>query len=433
MDLDFFKKTRILDGGMGQELLSKGLISKGTLWSASAILDKKFHNLVVETHLSFINSGADVILTNTFSTRRIRLIKNKVEEHFNYVNEQSCLLALEAKKTSKKNILIAGSLPAQDDTYLEDTRNSKQIEKDFYDQAKIIGPHVDFFYLDVISSGREIDIASNVALKLSKPVLVGMHLKKNNLLPSGETISEVFQKYKNNNWIGLISACVSPEIVESSISEIIKLNIPFGFKANLWGIDEPTPVKTFNTAKPNEIGTNPNIALGKRNDISAKKFYDFSKKIKENGATILGGCCETNPKHKGNRMNALANELQIKDYLRALMKEYPSVKDIVPSQTQIDEIRKVLKSFSDELDRMRLTKGEIDRGLRANKTHLSKKINEYSNIINEELNVARSELKELTKPESEKLQRQMLTLSNRLTKLEKRLKIIEDDWSDVDC
>ena len=297
MDLDFFKQTRILDGGMGQELLSKGLISKGTLWSASAILDKKFHNLVVETHLSFINSGADVILTNTFSTRKIRLIKNKVEEHFNYVNEQSCLLAIEAKKVSKKNILIAGSLPAQDDTYLEDTRSSKQIEKDFYDQAEIIGPHVDFFYLDVISSGREIDIASNVALKLNKPVLIDINLKKNNLLPSGETVSNVFQKYKNNNWIGLISACVSPEIVESSIFEIISLNIPFGFKANLWGIDEPTPVKTFNTAKPDEIGTNPNIALGKRNDISAKKFYDFSKKIKDNGATILGGCCETRPSH----------------------------------------------------------------------------------------------------------------------------------------
>ena len=297
MDIDYFKKIRILDGGMGQELLSKGLVTKGTLWSASAILDKKFHKLVVDTHLSFINSGADVILTNTFSTRRIRLMKNKVEDHFNYVNEQSCLLAIEAKKISKKNILIAGSLPAQDDTYLEDTRNSKLIEKDFYDQAKIIAPYVDFFYLDVISSGREIDIASNVALKFNKPILVGVHLKKNNLLPSGETISEVFQKYRNNNWLGLISACVSPEIVESSISEIIKLNIPFGFKANLWGIDEPTPVKTFNTAKPNEIGTNPNIALGKRNDISVSKFYDFSKKIRDNGATILGGCCETNPEH----------------------------------------------------------------------------------------------------------------------------------------
>ena len=45
MNLDFFKKTRILDGGMGQELLARGLISKGTLWSASAILEKKFQNL----------------------------------------------------------------------------------------------------------------------------------------------------------------------------------------------------------------------------------------------------------------------------------------------------------------------------------------------------------------------------------------------------
>ena len=41
MNLDFFKKTRILDGGMGQELLARGLVSKGTLWSASAILEKK--------------------------------------------------------------------------------------------------------------------------------------------------------------------------------------------------------------------------------------------------------------------------------------------------------------------------------------------------------------------------------------------------------
>ena len=33
MDNKFFEKIRIFDGGMGQELLSKGLISKGPLWS----------------------------------------------------------------------------------------------------------------------------------------------------------------------------------------------------------------------------------------------------------------------------------------------------------------------------------------------------------------------------------------------------------------
>ena len=297
MNKDFFKQVRILDGGMGQELHAKGLISMGTLWSASANLEKKFHNLVVDLHLSYIYSGADVIITNTFSARRIRLIQNKVNEHFKYINEQACLLAIKAKDLSKKNVLIAGSLPSQSDTYVEDQRNSNEIEKDFLDQATIINPYIDFFYLDVLSSGKELDIASNVAAKLKKPILAGVHLKKNCLLPSGESITEVVKKYKNENWLGLIGACVSPEIVENSIEELKKINLPFGFKANLWEIEEPGPQRTFNTAKYDEIGTNPNIAFGKRDKYDPILFYEFSKKIKEKGATILGGCCETTPSH----------------------------------------------------------------------------------------------------------------------------------------
>ena len=297
MNRDFFKQVRILDGGMGQELHAKGLISMGTLWSASANLEKKFHNLVVDLHLSYINSGADVIITNTFSARRIRLIQNKVNEHFKYINEQACLLAIKARDLSKKNILIAGSLPSQSDTYVEDQRNSNEIEKDFLDQATIINPYVDFFYLDVLSSGKELDIASNVAAKVKKPILAGVHLKKNCLLPSGESISEVVKKYRNENWLGLIGACVSPEIVENSIQELREINLPFGFKANLWEIEEPGPQRTFNTAKYDEIGTNPNIAFGKRDKYNPKLFYEFSEKIKEKGATILGGCCETRPSH----------------------------------------------------------------------------------------------------------------------------------------
>ena len=295
MDTDFFKNIRILDGGMGQQLLAKGLISKGTLWSASANLDKKFHDLVVDVHLSFINAGSEVILTNTFSARRIRLIQNKVDKDFVYINEQACLLSIKAKEKSGKDVLIAGSLPCQNDTYVEDLRDSKELEKAFYEQAKVIAPYVDFLYLDVVSSGREIDIASNVAVKLNKPVLLGIHIKKNNLLPSNETITDVFNKYRCDNWLGLITACVSPKIAEECTPEIKKLDIPFGFKANLWKVEEPTPVQTFNTAKPYEVGTNPNVTLGKRDNSSAKNFYDFSKRLVEQGATILGGCCETTP------------------------------------------------------------------------------------------------------------------------------------------
>tara|TARA_Y100001970_G_scaffold293897_1_gene444391 strand:- start:2231 stop:3148 length:918 start_codon:yes stop_codon:yes gene_type:complete len=297
MDLDFFKKTRILDGGMGQELLAKGLISKGTLWSTSALLDENFHQLLVDVHLSFINAGADVIVTNNFSSRKIRLIQNKVEKKFKYVNKKACELAIKARDISKNNTLVAGSLPPQNGTYVVDDRDIKIIKKDFMEQAQIIKPYVDFFYLDVITSAKEIEAACEVIEKLNMPVLVGLHLKKNGKIASGETVSEIVKKYKTNNWIGLIGACVSLEIIERSANEMSNLNIPFGFKANLWNIEEPLPVHKFNRSKFNEVGKNPNDTMGKREEITNEVFYKFAKKIKEKGASILGGCCNINPGH----------------------------------------------------------------------------------------------------------------------------------------
>ncbi len=297
MDLDYFKKIRILDGGMGQELLERGLVTKGTLWSATSLLEKKNHQLVIDTHLSFINAGADIILTNTFTTRRVRMEQNKVGKLFNFANRKAGELAVRAKEISKKNILIAGSLPAQNNTYEVDIRESKIIKKNFFDQANLINPYVDFFYLDVVSSGREIDIALDVIKKLNKPVLIGLHIKKNGRLPSGETITEIVKKYKNNNWLGLILACVSLEIIEKTYNELNMLNLPYGFKANLWNVEEPLPVHIFNSAKFDEIGKNPNLTLGTRKDITGKVFAKFAKKIIKNGATIIGGCCETNFSH----------------------------------------------------------------------------------------------------------------------------------------
>jgi len=296
MNTNYFSKIRILDGGMGQYLLAKGLKPKGSLWSATALIDKKHHQLIVDAHLDFINSGAEVIVTNNFSARRSRMIQNNVEKHFDYANEKAAELALKAKEISKKNILIAGSLPGQNDTYVLDQRDRKIIEKGFYDQAKLIKSFVDFFYLDVLCGSKECEIALNVTEKLNLPVLVGLHVKKNGNLPSNESISEVVEKCKNKNWLGLVVACTSPEIIENSVDEVKKLNIPFGFKANLWKAEEPIPVHKF-ASPDDEVGANPVESMGTREDYTDIKFLEFSKKMIDKGATILGGCCETKPLH----------------------------------------------------------------------------------------------------------------------------------------
>ena len=305
MNKNYFTKIRILDGGMGQHLLAKGLKPKGNLWSATALIDKKYHQLIIDAHLDFIKSGAEIIITNNFSARRTRMIQNNVEEHFDYANEKAGELALKAKEISKKNVLIGGSLPAQNNTYVLDERDRKIIKKGFYDQAKLIKPFVDFFYLDVLCGSKECEIALSVTEKFSLPVLVGLHVKKNGKLPSDESISEVVEKCKNKNWLGVIFACVSPEIIENSVDEIKKLNIPFGYKANLWKAEEPVPVHKFATPS-DEVGTNPVEVMGTRDDYTDVKFLKFAKKMVGKGATILGGCCESQPSHI-NKMSTLKN------------------------------------------------------------------------------------------------------------------------------
>ena len=61
MNNNFFKKVRILDGGMGQELLARGMNPNGTLWSANALVQTKYHKLLLNTHLDFIKSGAEAV------------------------------------------------------------------------------------------------------------------------------------------------------------------------------------------------------------------------------------------------------------------------------------------------------------------------------------------------------------------------------------
>ena len=79
---NFFNQTRILDGGMGQELLARGLPSNSTLWSANAILNESYHKLVLDTHIDFIKAGAEVIVTATFATRRKRLKDNQIDQKY---------------------------------------------------------------------------------------------------------------------------------------------------------------------------------------------------------------------------------------------------------------------------------------------------------------------------------------------------------------
>ena len=296
MDKNFFDKPRILDGGMGQELLNRGLKPRGTLWSAEALIKEEYHQLVIDTHVDFINAGAEVIVTNTFTARKGRLIQNNCLDYFETINKKAVELALRARDVSKKNILIAGGLPNQNQTYSADLGDDiNEVKSRFNEQAFFLKDDIDFFYLDVMGSGIECKIALESIDKYNFPVLVGVHIKDNGKLPSGENISQIVQNYKNDRWLGIITACVSPAGYELVKDELKTINLPYGFKLNAF---DKIP-DNYNVTSSDSWGTkgNPNKILGINKDLTEERFFDFVKNYMIEGATILGGCCEIKPSH----------------------------------------------------------------------------------------------------------------------------------------
>jgi len=298
MNLDFFKQTRVLDGSMGQELLARGMKPKGTLWSANALLDENYHQLLLDTHRDFVKAGAEVIVTATFTTRRKRLRDNNVEDKFEYLNKKAGQIALDVKKEFP-NILVAGGLPPQNLTYEADDRSDDEIIKDFNEQAKLLDPYVDFFYFDVWSSIKEFRCGIKAIKEFNKPYLIGIHISEGTKLPSGENISDI-KDIIDQQLLGIILACVSPENYEINLKELKNLNVPFGFKINGYITTKPKNGYSATFAK---LNGNPNEFLGHREDLTPEKVGKITKKYKDNGATILGGCCETRPLH----ISAMAN------------------------------------------------------------------------------------------------------------------------------
>tara|TARA_B100001175_G_scaffold162015_1_gene137332 strand:+ start:351 stop:1256 length:906 start_codon:yes stop_codon:yes gene_type:complete len=293
MNLNFFKQTRILDGGMGQELLARGMKPNGTLWSANAVLDKNYHKLLLDTHRDFVKAGAEVIVTTTFTTRRKRLKENNIEQKFEYLNKKAGEIANQLKEEFP-NLLIAGGLPPQELTYEADERSEDEITNTFNEQAKLLYPYVDFFYFDVWSSIKEFKCGIKSIKEFNKPYLIGMHISEGTSLPSGEKISDI-KKILDDQLLGVMLSCVSPENYEKNIKELKDLKVPFGFKLN--GFMTTKPKNGYTSSFFKNSGGNPNEFLGQRHDFTPEKIAEIAKKFKENGATILGGCCETRPSH----------------------------------------------------------------------------------------------------------------------------------------
>ena len=261
-------------------------------YSATALVDENLNYLVLDSHLEFIDSGAEIIVTNNFKVRKNTFSENGINEKFDFANKRAGELALKATQKSNKKILIAGSIPTRGITYQPNQNyNENTVYEEFFQTARVLNPYVDFFYLDVLASVQEVKTALNAIKDFNKPVLLGLHFKKDFLLPSDETFDSLLKVIKDFACDGIMTSCVSPEIYAGVFPSLKNQNLPFGFADNAF-IDVPEKIEINE-----KFSLQPNDILGLRKDFTPQKFSDFGLNAFKEGAKFLKGCCNIMPSH----------------------------------------------------------------------------------------------------------------------------------------
>ncbi|MFL2752709.1 MAG: homocysteine S-methyltransferase family protein [Gammaproteobacteria bacterium] len=275
-----------MDGSMGNELLTRRSDLVSGLWSAQYLIDAP--ELVKEVHLEYLNSGADLIITNTYSTIPSYLSKKNAEDKMPELIRLAGKLAREAVKDSKKKVMVAGSLPPLEESYRPDLVIEAAEAVPIYETLiKELTPYVDIFICETMSSIEEMQHAMQALKNLDneKPVWISWSLKedKKNQLRSGETIEDALNASAEIKPEAYLFNCTDPYAITEGIKELKKLTQkPIGGYPNVFNVPEGWTLDN-------------DVQVSVR-DLSIAKFLEFAIEWRNLGATIIGGCCGIGPK-----------------------------------------------------------------------------------------------------------------------------------------
>jgi homocysteine S-methyltransferase len=278
LDRNFFlnlNKPLVLDGPMGTLLIERGVNLGSKLWSGLALINnpeevKKIHN-------EYIQSGADIITTNTFRTNPYAVKLSGTNYSSQELVRKAVQLAKESINAANKKILIAGSNAPADDCYLTKRIMSKdeQIENHYLHIQYLIEAGVDFILNETFGDKEEIEIVCSICKEFHFPFAVSVLINSELKTFFGQNLFETIEMIFNYepNFISL--NCSRPEFILKALEILIDFK-PFGVYPNLGSIE------SFQSGKLVR-------------DFTDSQLNDFVKKLIDNGVRVIGVCCGGNP------------------------------------------------------------------------------------------------------------------------------------------
>ena len=277
-----------LDGSMGNELLKRAKKPATGLWSAQFLIDSP--ELVQEVHEDYVNAGANILTTNTYSTIPSYLSKENKTQLMSELVKKAGKIAKKVADKADHEVLVAGSLPPLDESYRPDLVPEESESVPVYEEMiRQLDPFVDFYLCETISSLKE---TSHVLKALKnrpdpqKPIWLSWTLSEDrtSILRSGESIKDAFLYAEDFNPSAYLFNCTDPEAITEGIKVMKSLtNKPTGGYPNVFGV-------------PLDWTLDNEVEINLRN-LSLNKFVEYKNIWKELGAEIIGGCCGIGPEY----------------------------------------------------------------------------------------------------------------------------------------
>lgn len=284
----------LLDGGMGQELIRRA--GQATpLWSTQALLDNP--SLVSDVHRDYADAGATMATTNTYALHRDRL-RGGASNHYaddgvdlpNLEPQFAELLntaAAEAQKLHDRS-RIAGSIGPLGASYRSDLHPPLEKATGLYTEvAEILAPSVDVLLFETIASLEAARACLAAGRTTDRPVWLAFTVddEDGTLLRSGEAVSDAVSIAAEAD--AVLINCSAPEVIADALEALAPAGVPTGAYGNAFTMITKTFLEGGTTAED----------LSAREDMTPDVYATYAMQWVDQGATIIGGCCETGPAH----------------------------------------------------------------------------------------------------------------------------------------
>jgi S-methylmethionine-dependent homocysteine/selenocysteine methylase len=280
----------LIDGATGTEIERRGVPMIVNAWNGAGALTHP--DIVRQVHEDYIRCGAQIVISNTFSTSRHVLQDAGLEGQFELLNRRGIELALEARTNMKTpDVLVAGGIAHL--SFSGQTPPTHLLRANIEEQAGIMAnAGANLIMLEMMTDIERMLIVLDAAQKSGLPVWVGFSCRLDERgeprLLDGPTLLDGVKAIQDKEVPVVTIMHTEVEYIDACLN-VLKANWqgPIGVYAHSGKFVEPNWI--FNDV------------------ISPEDYASAANSWLQQGVQVVGGCCGIGFEHIQVLKNIVTN------------------------------------------------------------------------------------------------------------------------------